>query len=228
MTKEVFDAVSTGLWRDSTLDYQANYINPRLAWTNSEIYTELLILVDTLREIQSGTLAIKVAIEQSSPWYHHDANICGAKFGYYEIPHGPRGSPVIEGNDGVPVGLSTTIPGWGSIGYIGYSTFTCPKQTDTPPLSQNVQYYLVQPCITLPLDRQFLPHGYRALPGHHSARQSGMESSPSLTASVFRTRAENAFAPSTTQQQPSLTHAYERQHNAGIAQSEHHPGDRSA
>ena len=168
MTKEVFDEVSFRLWGDSTLDYQANYINPRLAWSNSEIYTELLILVNTLRGIQSGTLKmIEVAIEQSSPWYHHDATVCVAEFGRSQSPHGPQAWPVIERNDGVSVDLSTTIPGWGST---EYSAFTYPKKTDTPPQSQNVQYYLAQPYITLPLDRQFLPYGYRALPGHHGTR----------------------------------------------------------
>ena len=198
MTKEVFDLVSVRLWGDSALDYQVNYINPRLAWTNSEIYTELLILVNTLRVTQLGTLGmIIVAVEQSSPWYHLDPTFCVAEYGRSKTSYGPQASPVIEGNDGVPVDLSTTILGWGST---KYSTFTYPKQTDTPPQSHNVQYYIAQPYITLPLDRQSLPYGYRALPGHHSARQPGMESSPSPTASVFQTRPENAFEPTTTQQ----------------------------
>ena len=191
MTKEVFEVVSTRLWGNSALDYQVDYIIPRLAWTNSEIYTELLILVNTLRVVQLGTLGtIIVAVEQSNPWYHHDATVCVAKSGRHQAPHGPQAWPVIKGNDGVPVGLSTTIPGWGST---KYSAFTYPEQTDTSPQSQNVQYFLVQPYITLPLHRQFLPHGYRALPEDHGARQSGMESSPSSTASVFQTRPDNAL-----------------------------------
>ena len=178
MTKEVFDGVSTRLWGEPALDYQVNYINQRLAWTNSEIYTELLILVNTLRKIQSGTPCIQVAIEKSGPFFHH------FKYGYSQIPHGPQGSPVIEGNDGVPVGLCATIPGWGST---EYSAFTYPKQTDMQPQSQNVQYYLAHSYITSPLDGQFLPYGYRALPKDHGNRQSGMESGPSPIASLFQT-----------------------------------------
>lgn len=154
--------------------------------------------MNTLRKIQSGTsgtLAVRVAIEQSHPFFHHDATVCYAKYGYRKIPHGPQRWPVIEGSDGVPVGLSTTIPGWGST---EYSAFTCPKQTDMPQ-SRDVQYYLAHPYITSPLDRQFLPNGYRALPEDHDTPQSGMKAGPSPTPIFFQTRPENAFEPPTTQ-----------------------------
>ena len=173
MTKEVFNVVSTRLWGDSTLNYQVNYINPRLTWSNSEIYTELLILVNTLRIVQTGTLdTIIVAIAQSSPSYHHDANTRVAEYGRSKTPHGSQAWPAIEGNDGVSVGLCTTIPGCGST---EYSAFACPKQTDMRPQSQNFQYYLAQPYITLPLDRRFLPYGYRALPEDRGVCQPGMD-----------------------------------------------------
>ena len=54
-----------------------------------------------------------------------------------------------------------------------------------------------------------------------------MNSGPSPTASVFQTGPENAFEPSTTQQQSRLTYAYERQHNAGSGQVEDRSDDRS-